>query len=335
MPTVKNYYLRYRIIDECLNDVNVRYSRVALTKKINTKLKLYDEEDKISVHTIDKDIKAMKAYPISAPIIFDKFNDCYRYSREFSLKGFNLSDDEENVLNMSMAMLDILKDTRYAATYNAVIQRLITQANAIDKGNIIEFEQSATQPGIEIVDMLYDSIFKKEALTIKYQVYGKDVKTHIVSPYMIKEYRNRFYLIGRKHDDTKMEELIYTLGMDRIKSIKKAKVPFIPTKGFNTKTYFKHSIGITRKLFEEPIELTLKFSSFNAPYILSKPLHHSQKIVKQTKDFLTVTINVYESFELDMLVLCYGSGVEVLSPKSYKERIKDVVAEMGKIYKIK
>ena len=334
MPKVKNYYLRYRIIDECLNNVKVRYSRIALTNKINKMLKL-EPEEYISKHTIDKDIKAMKAYPINAPIVFDKFNDCYKYSKEFSLKGFNLSNDEENVLNMSIAMLDILKDTRYAKSYNAIIQRLITQANAVDKGNIIEFEQSAKQPGTEVIDKLYDSIFKQETLIIKHQVFGKEIKTHTISPYMIKEYRNRFYLIGRKHDDTKKDELIYSFGMDRIKNIKKSKVPFIKTNGFNAKTYFKHSIGITRKLFEEPIELILKFSNFNAPYILTKPLHQSQKIVEQTKDYLTVSINIYDSFELDMMVLGYGAAVEVLSPISYKEKIMNVIVEMGKVYQEK
>jgi predicted DNA-binding transcriptional regulator YafY len=121
--------------------------------------------------------------------------------------------------------------------------------------------------------------------------------------------------------------------MDRIKGIKKSKEAFITTKGFNSKTYFNHSFGITRKLNEEPLELVLKFNKFNAHYILSKPLHHSQKVIEQTDDYVIVSIKVYESHELNMAILSHGSGVEVIEPKSYIDYIKGEAAQMLKTYK--
>jgi predicted DNA-binding transcriptional regulator YafY len=41
---------------------------------------------------------------------------------------------------------------------------------------------------------------------------------------------------------------------------------------------------------------------------------------------------VYESDELNMQVLSYGSGVEVLSPEVYKDYILGVIKEMSKVY---
>jgi predicted DNA-binding transcriptional regulator YafY len=119
---------------------------------------------------------------------------------------------------------------------------------------------------------------------------------------------------------------------DTKKLAKKTKEEFLLTKGFNSKQFFKNSIGISRDLNKEPIDLILKFSRFNAPYILSKPLHNSQKIIEQTKDYLIISIKVFESFELNMAILSYGSGVEVLSPKSYIDYLKSEINCMQKIY---
>jgi predicted DNA-binding transcriptional regulator YafY len=172
-------------------------------------------------------------------------------------------------------------------------------------------------------------------LIISYSVYGKEPKDHLISPYLIKEYRNRFYLVARKHDDTNNDELIYCYGMDRINNIKKSNDLYKRTKEFTAKNYFKHSFGITRKIFEEPIDLELKFTALNAPYVLSKPLHSSQKIIDQTKDSLIVSIKVYESHELNMAILSYGAGVEVLAPPNYVSYIKGVAENMVKLYKKK
>ena len=326
MPKNKNAYLRYRLIDQCLRNRYKYFNRESLAERVSEKLGFT-----VSVYTIDKDLKALQE-EFNAPIKFDKYNSRYYYSEPFTLEGFELNDEEKNALNVSITVLDILKDTKYAESFKSIIHRLTAEAREYEKEDIIEFEQPETIPGIDMFDRLYEAILNKETLIITHCVYGKESKDHLISPYLIKEYRNRFYLIARKHDDTKNEELIYCFGMDRIKNIKKSNEHYRRTKEFNSKNYFQHSFGITRKLIEKPIDLVLKFNAINAPYVLSKPLHSSQKIINETKDSLTVSIKVYESHELNMAILSYGSGVEVLSPKHYVKFIKEVAISMTKIY---
>lgn len=326
MPINKNAYLRFRIIDECLRNKNKYFDRHEIAAKISNKLGY-----SVSVNTIDKDLKSMKN-DFDAPIKFNKLKNYYYYSKSFSLAGVELDQEEEDALNLTLSMLDVLKDTKYAKSYKSLIQKIVTKANKGENDGIIEFEQTVIHPDSNLFDELYDAIKLKETLIVTYQVYGKQRRDHIVSPYMIKEYRNRFYLVAREHNNIQKEVLIFCFGMDRIKAVKRADEPFIETKDFDAKSYFKHSIGITRDIYKEPIELVLKFNKPNAPYILSKPLHHSQRIIEQTDDHLTISIKVYESFELNMAVLSYGSGVEVLSPKSYVNYLKNEIKHMNKIY---
>ena len=326
MPKNKNAYLRLRLIDQCLRNKNKYFNRTALAKKVSEKLGYT-----ISINTIDKDLKALH-YEFKAPVKFDKFYNRYYYSEPFTLDNIELDDDEKNALNISISILNILKNTRYAESFKSVIDRLNAETKEYEIDNIIEFEQPENTPGIEMFDSLYEAIINKETLKIKYCAYGKEIKEHVVSPYLIKEYRNRFYLVARKHDHLNDEELIYCYGMDRIKRIRKSDELYKQTKEFNAKNYFKHSFGITRKLDEEPIDLVLKFNAINIPYILSKPLHSSQKIINQTKNSLTISIKVYESHELNMAILGYGAGVQVIAPKSYISYIKGVANGIIKLY---
>jgi predicted DNA-binding transcriptional regulator YafY len=329
MPKNKNAYFRYRVIDQCLNNQFKHFDRQKLSEVLTKKCERY-----VSVDCVSRDIAALKA-EFDAPIDWNAFDKHYYYSKNFSLTGLVLDDEEEISLKASLAVLDILKDTKLAKSYKNLIQRIITEANTHESNEanrVIEFEKNDVKNGLDWFDVLYDAILEMQPLKITYVVYGKEAKEHIVSPYMIKEYRNRFYLVARNHA-SKTDELIYCYGMDRIKGIKKSKEAFITTKGFNSKTYFKHSFGITRKLNEEPLELVLKFNKFNAHYILSKPLHHSQKVIEQTDDYVIVSIKVYESHELNMAILSNGSGVEVIEPKSYIDYIKGEAAQMLKTYK--
>ena len=328
MPFNKNAFLRYRIIDQCLNNKYRKFTRDTLTEIIKSKLDL----GKFSKNSLDKDIAFMKDERIlNAPIKNDPNDKFYYYTEPFTLQGFTLSDEEESALHMSLSVLDILKDTKYATSYKSLIDRMLIHTGGYQKTDVIELEQPVKQAESFLIDQLYDSIIDEQTLLITYKAYGKEAKDHIISPYMIKEYKNRFYLVARKHTIEKTE-LIYCFGLDRIIDVKKSKEAYLITKGFNSKNYFKDSFGITRKLNEEPLELVLRFNKKNLHYVLSNPLHHSQKIVKQTKDSLTISICVYESDELNMQVLSYGAGVEVISPALYKDYISGIIKEMYKVY---
>lgn len=328
MPVNKNAFLRYRIIDHCLNNKIKRYNRKTLAETVSNKL-----DKRISASTIDKDINVMKN-EMDAPIVFDKFSDCYRYSSPFSLSEIVIDDVEEKSLNTSLAILDVLKDTQIAQAYKGIIQRLVTQVEH-EGANFIEFEQNNDKQELKWFDDLVNAIIEKKAIQLKYQAYGQKPKEHVVSPYMIKEYRNRFYLVAYRHSQQQEQQHIIIFGLDRIKFVQPANEAYIATKGFNSSHYFKHSLGITRSLEDEPIELTLKFDKINIPYVLSKPLHKSQRILEQTENHVILSIKVYESHELNMTILSYGVGVEVLSPSNYRSYIKTVLKKMSATYKLK
>ena len=62
------------------------------------------------------------------------------------------------------------------------------------------------------------------------------------------------------------------------------------------------------------------FSKRQAPYIITKPIHETQKHY-ELEDGLLVKIKVIPNFDLEQLILSFGEGVKVLLPIHLKEKI--------------
>src|SRR5690606_15818988 len=263
---------------------------------------------KVSKSTLDKDLKTMRDEH-GAPILWNN-KGYYEYERPFSMTGITLADEEANAFKMSLSVLDILKETEYVKSYQSLFERLLVRSkNQPDENPFIEWEKPAEFLGKEWFDLIVEAIRNKQTLVITHQVYDKEPKKHIVSPYMIKEYRNRFYLIALTHKKGK-KNAIYSFGFDRIQNVENSKEKFLITPDFNSQDFFKHSMGITRKLNEKPLKLKLKVNSFDANYVLSDPWHTSQKIVERTDEYLIFSLEVNESQELDLKIRSYGAEIE-------------------------
>jgi predicted DNA-binding transcriptional regulator YafY len=79
----------------------------------------------------------------------------------------------------------------------------------------------------------------------------------------------------------------------------------------------------------------LSFTASQAAYILSQPLHASQKLIRQSDESVDVELDVYITTELKMAILSYGPEVKVLKPKSLQSEIEKTIRDMAAMYKQK
>ena len=105
MPKNKSAVIRYRIIDQCINDKrhlfpNLDYLAQRCSEILDTD---------ISPSTIEKDLAAMKKdHPVghNAPIVYSKQEKGYAYSEAgFSISELNLEDEEWNALRYARSLL--------------------------------------------------------------------------------------------------------------------------------------------------------------------------------------------------------------------------------------
>lgn len=240
---------------------------------------------------------------------------------------------------------------RYAEAIDRILD-VVDVRRILSKEELEEYVQFETPhyvEGTRHIEPVIHAIREKQVLKIEYQAFYKDQPdTRIIHPYLLKEYHNRWYLVGL--EDTLNE--IRTFGLDRIVSIEKAilnrqqaidenrnpgtesrepstenqPIPFrqIP---FNPKEYFRHTIGIIAPQSKPPL-IKLEFSKFQAQYLITQPIHESQKIVKETKDKVIFSFEVHPTYEFISLIMGYRDEVKILAPGWLKESIKGILVKM-------
>jgi predicted DNA-binding transcriptional regulator YafY len=123
-----------------------------------------------------------------------------------------------------------------------------------------------------------------------------------------------------------------TFALDRIINIQDLDIPYVLNTDHDFDEYFEDIIGVTLYPDAKPVLITLEFSDDAAPYVLSKPLHGSQKIVSKTESSLVISIEVIPNYELESLILSYGDRVKVLEPDSFQRVIATRLQKAASMY---
>lgn len=329
MPLNKNATLRFRIIDDCLT--NTMHPYPTLKQIIDKVCELCGP---VSESSISKDFGQMRRI-YQAPIQFSNFNKGYYYTEPgFSIKQFPLTEDEVQALDFSTALLSTIKNTTLLQHFENAINKVIEGyriSKIIGKSvtNIIQTEHSTSTDGQQWLESLLRNITEgKKALTINYQPFGKEIQQHIFSPYFLKEYHNRWYIIGFSSPKNK----VITLSLDRIEGLHQSDTEYFRDPQFNVEEYFQYSYGITQLQNEKPHKVLLSFTPETAPYILSQPLHQSQIIIQKTETEVIAELNVYITKELLMSILSFGAEVKVIAPDVLQKQLKNEITLLQKLY---
>ena len=94
--------------------------------------------------------------------------------------------------------------------------------------------------------------------------------------------------------------------------------------GIDFSDFFEDVVGVTKPDGAEPIEVKLRIDRGEYPYTESKPIHTSQEELFESdgdKDYVYVSLYVYDNFELRSKILSYGSKVTVMEPQSLRDKL--------------
>jgi predicted DNA-binding transcriptional regulator YafY len=195
-----------------------------------------------------------------------------------------------------------------------------------EENQLIAFEQNRDMQGLRYLSDLINYTIKRKPVIITYHPFGKDVLKWTIHPYYLKQYNNRWFLLGYNAE----YEDLSIVALDRIEGLELADIPFVRNKDFNFDAYFRDIIGVSLEKGKEVEHVRLKFSPNRLPYVLSKPIHHSQELENEAEGI--VSIDVIPNKELISELIWFRDDVEVLSPESLRKEIQDLIAEMYQKY---
>ena len=110
----------------------------------------------------------------------------------------------------------------------------------------------------------------------------------------------------------------FNLALDRIVSVEPIDLPFRENQKFHPDRFFEDLVGVTKNINTRPTKLTFVANRFQANYIKTKPIHASQQLIDENSETgdCTFTINVCLNYELYSVLMSYGNGVKVVSPRN-------------------
>jgi predicted DNA-binding transcriptional regulator YafY len=215
-------------------------------------------------------------------------------------KGYQIDKEKSTLLPATKQFLEAFK----------VYQ--ISQQNKISNYIIFDKRQEVDT----IFKDLHDAIVKRFLVEITYQSFWQEEAfTTEIEPYLLKEYRNRWYVVAKNYYNQK----IRTFALDRIQQLRLTAKNFTYPQE-NPAELFKYCFGIflPENPLEEPEEVLLLFSYEQAPYVQSLPLHHSQKVVGDTGEGILISLKVHYTYDLNMELLSFGDEVKVIATDNYK-----------------
>lgn len=331
----KNAYARYRLIDNRLTNKSLKSPSLEdLVEYVSEKLDM-----NISVSSIQKDIYAMRYddnLGFKAPIEFDRYARGYVYTEpDYSISKMPVSADDLKGLEFAITILEQFKDIPAIKVFEDAITKIASSvkqniANEQTGQDVFILDRPNSYKGIEFMPLIVEAIRERKEVVLKYRPFGKEQKKHKIHPFFIREYKARLYLIAKDIHPTK-EAKTLTFSFDRMVDVIKMNNSF-DEESINNRAYFDATIGIS-KTDDKPKEIVLKFDPHQSNYLLSQPLHHSQKVLTDNKEEFTISVEVVINYELSERLKGYGSQVKVIKPESLaKELHADALAVAG-LYK--
>ena len=251
----------------------------------------------------------------------------YRYSDpDFTINAQPLTEEEANQLRAVIVTLGRFRGLPSNAWIDEVISNLEWRFGLRGKKeNIIGFEQNPFLKGLNLLPKIIDAAVNHQVLSITYRNYKncEEECVTMVHPWYVKQYNNRWFLMAYNAETNR----ITNFALDRIQELQvEESVAFIPNKEIDFVHYFDDVFGVTIPPSDvEKIRVVLQFSKKQYPYIVSKPLHHSQEIVDDENCILAVEVR--PTYEFTQLILSFGKDVKVLETAPYRQEIIDNIRQ--------
>lgn len=334
MPVDKQVAQRHKILD-----------RLFRSAEGYTYSELIAELEESDIYVSDRTLKADKKY----------FEDNYgavfcegmkrgkqaliRYEDiDSSVFASMLSEEEKGVIGKLLERLQFHNDIPQYQWMSFLLDGLKSKDGDYDFGDYIEFENNIDLTGLENFKALMEACMERQVISFTYIPFkhANTPRSFVVSPYLLKQYNNRWFLICK---DTRYDSLS-TYALDRIQAESIRRSPEVefeePDRNYIGRR-LASTIGVTSAFDEEKREdVLLSVDKDRYKYIETKPILPWQELVEenpnQERQILRlegITINK----ELVSLLLSYGPDIEVLEPDSLRQEIIQSLNSSSELYK--
>ena len=326
MPTNRHAAIRYQVIDRCLQQQHKKWTAATLAEACADALAELDGDAVTpSRSAIGRDIRTMRlARPLGyeAPIVWDPVKGTYFYSEPgYSITKGPLRKEDLRALDRALAILRQFRHFSQVEELEALAARIQYSLRGSRRPGraVIQFSRPPEAPAYRWLDFLFHAVEKERCVLLDYEPFVEPPFRAVISPYLLKEYNNRWFLIGSHHGQNRL----YTFALDRIQQAEYSQLqPFRQMPEFDPETYFKDVIGVTILEGRQVEHIRFRATPLRARYLLTKPVHASLQVVAEGEGFVDFSLRLISNYELESWLLSFAEEVQVMEPQWLAERLR-------------
>ncbi len=275
--------------------------------------------------TIRRDLEALES---TFPLITERKNGqtCWRLMDGYTnILPLALSTTELMALVFSKDLLKPLEGTQIKISLDSALNKA-TAALPAGGAAYVEQMHSSFSVGMgphkiyrqhrQTIDQLSRAISQTHTVQMRYYTASRDKTSHReVDPYRLWYADGGLYLIAHCH----MRQEVRMFAVDRIRSLTMTNRPCQMPLGFDLDAYVRDAFVVMRG---QPIEVELLFDRPTTAWVQDPQWHPSQKTTVQKDGRLAMSLRASDTRELVGWVLHFGSGVQVISPPSFRDKVR-------------
>lgn len=322
MPQDKNTRVRHTFLDGLFRNKALTINE--LLEKVNREL---DDRglNRISERTLRKDITIFESEygaEFAENLKSGKMRlYCYEDKNFYAFKSRELSDNEKIIIRSGITIIEQINGLPGNNSFEKIKMELCELVNyKPDSEQVVYYENNPYLKGLDKWwKALYDAIKSQTVLMIEYKDFHGETFYFTVSPYALKEYNHRWYLICWNNQKCTR---YYNIALDRIEAITPLPKETYINNPADIEEYYDKAIGVTIMDNQPTEKVVFIVSGLTAKYIDSKPLHPDARHKTLPNGDLQVTLDVVINYELEHLLLSYADNIKILSPQSLIDKHK-------------
>ena len=232
-------------------------------------------------------------------------------------------EHEENTYKYYIANPEVLGD---GTMEGWMLSTLTVSAVLTDSLSLRDYILLENVPaGQEFLQTIILAIKTRRRIMIQYQKFGFEAGEKLISPYALKLFHQRWYLLSHTGNH------FATYSLDRMLMVQITDETFEMPDGFKPESYFTEYFGVLTD--ETPMaHVVVRAYGKTANYLRTLPLHHSQRELQQTDEYTEFSFNIRPTYDFLGQLLSHGDGIEVVSPDDVREKMRQKIAENLKRY---
>jgi predicted DNA-binding transcriptional regulator YafY len=173
-------------------------------------------------------------------------------------------------------------------------------------------------PHRETILRLVEAILRHNRCEVEYQSPEADAaKAYEYDPYRLVSVAGGLYCVGK----VPPHENLTTLAVDRIRTLRITGSKYEIDSALDLDRYRRESFGV---VWEKPMNVTIRFSADQAPYVRERTWHPTQRIHELPDGRIELSLQAGGTFEIARWVLGWGDAAEVIGPASLREHVHSI-----------